>query len=87
MEDIGVLQLKTALKKAAYDADARTTSKSIFDSMTGNHEAGGRLAYSQVEKSMYVARRRKVPRFPTSMEDAAQLLEGKIDYLFIKIII
>ena len=31
MEDIGVLQLKTELKKAAYEIDARLSAKTVFD--------------------------------------------------------
>jgi len=77
MEDIGVLQLKTELKKAAYEADSRMSTKTVFDNLTGVHEAGSRVTYAEVEKSMYDAKRRKVPRYPSSMEDAAQLLQGK----------
>jgi hypothetical protein len=77
MEDIGVLKLKTELNKAAFDADARMSTKTVFDNLTGVHEAGSRISYAEVEKSMYDAKRRKVPRYPSSMEDAAQLLQGE----------
>ena len=53
MEDIGVLQLKTDLKKAAYEVDARTSNKLLFDNLTGNHEAGSRITYAEVEKSRH----------------------------------
>jgi hypothetical protein len=77
MEDMGVLQLKTELKKAAYDADARSSNKLVFENLAGKHEAGSRVSFADVEKSMYDAKRRKVPRYPSSMEDAAQLLDGE----------
>lgn len=77
MEDVGVMQLKAELKKAAFDVDARVSTKTVFESLTGVHEAGSRITYAEVEKSMYDAKRKRVPRYPSSMEDAAQLLEGE----------
>ena len=43
MEDVSVPQLKTELKKAAYDADARTSNKLVFENLAGKHEAGTKV--------------------------------------------
>lgn len=77
-EDMGVLKLKSALKQAASEAEPRTSNKVIFDSMTRNDPAGSRVTFAQVERTMYHIRHKTLPRTPTSLEDAAQLLAGML---------
>lgn len=78
-EDIGVLRLKSALKRAAYETDDRKSITGVFVNVVKNREARDRISHAEVEKCMYDAKRKKVLPCPTAVEDAAELLEPKLE--------